>query len=166
MHAVLAEDGRWHGGRTVRRFPTKGLTGTTPADLAWLTGTWLGHNGPDQVEEHWSPVRGDTLMGMFRWVKGDRVFFYELVVIEQDGAFVSFRIKHFYPGLVGWEERERAHEWRLVHLEGREAAFIELDEPVLRWSVYRRETDDRLVSYFVSEDADPTGEGLFEYTRG
>jgi hypothetical protein len=150
-------------------FPKDGLTGVGAADLAWLSGSWLGHNGPDPVEEHWSPVGGNTLMGMFRWVKGDRPFFYELLVIEPEQAFVHFRIKHFHPKLVGWEERERAHEFLLVHLEGHEAAFLELEKPEgvhgVRWSVYRRESEDRLVSYFASERAAVTDTGLFEYTR-
>ena len=51
-------------------FPSDALTGASPADLAWLSGSWLGRNGDDPVEEHWSPLGGGTLMGMFRWVKG------------------------------------------------------------------------------------------------
>jgi hypothetical protein len=34
------------------RHPTEGLRGATPAALAWMTGSWVGHNGPDRVEEH------------------------------------------------------------------------------------------------------------------
>jgi hypothetical protein len=147
------------------RFPTNGLAGMSPAELSWLTGDWLGHNGQDSVEEHWSPLRGDTLMGMFRWVTDGRVRFYELMVIEQEGVLVFLRIKHFHPKLVGWEEKERAHEFVLVQLEGREAAFLELDKPEPRWAIYRLEGKDRLVSYFARENEAITETGLFEYAR-
>lgn len=142
-----------------------GLKGASPADLGWLTGSWLGTNGDDPVEEHWSPPGGDTLVGMFRWVKGGKVFFYELNAIERDGEFVVLRIKHFHPRLVGWEEKDRAHEFLLVHSEGHEAAFLELHEPDARWAIYRREGDDRLLSYFTREDGAVTETGVFEYAR-
>jgi hypothetical protein len=150
---------------TTRTFPRRGLAGASPAALGWLTGSWLGKNGDDPVEEHWAPLRGDALMGMFRWVKDGKVFFYELFVIEKDGEHVFFRIKHFDPGLKGWEEKDEAAEFLLVHLEGREAAFLELHKPAPRWAVYRREGEDRLVSYFASPEADVTETGLFEYAR-
>ncbi|HTC23265.1 MAG TPA: DUF6265 family protein [Gemmatimonadales bacterium] len=137
----------------------------TPAALGWLAGDWLGSNGEDPVEEHWSPLRGNTLQGMFRWVKDGKVHFYELIAIEQEGEFVRMRIKHFHPGLVGWEEKDRAHEWVLVRLDGQEAVFFELDTPEARWAVYRLESRDRLVSYFMREDEPVTDTGMFEYTR-
>jgi len=147
------------------RFPTEALADATPAALGWLTGSWVGRNGPDRVEEHWAPLAGNSLVGTFRWVKGDAVHFYELLAVEQDGDGVRLRIKHFDPKLVGWEERERAAEWLLVHLGEREAAFLELDVSAVRWAIYRREGDDRLVSYFASETEEITDTGLFAYDR-
>lgn len=147
------------------RYPTEALRGTTPAALAWLSGSWVGRNGNDRTEEHWAPVAGNSLVGTFRWVKDDAVLFYELLALEQEGDQVLLRIKHFHPKLVGWEERDRAAEWLLVHLAGREAAFLELDAPVVRWAVYRRETDERLVSYFATETEAITDTGLFAYAR-
>ena len=147
------------------KLPARGMTGVTPADLRWLSGDWLGRNGDDPVEEHWSPLGGDTLMGMFRWVRNGKVRFYELIVIEAEGEFVRMRIKHFDPGLVGWEEKESAHQFVLVQLQGEEAFFLELDRPDARWAVYRREGPDRLVSYFTRENEAVTETGLFEYAR-
>jgi hypothetical protein len=98
-------------------------------------------------------------------VKHGAVFFYELNVIEREGTALFLRIKHFYPKLVGWEEKERAHEFVLVHLRGREAAFLERDVPEPRWAVYRREGEDRLVSYFARPGEAVTETGLFAYAR-
>ena len=147
-------------------FPEEALTGVGPADLSWLTGTWQGQNGQDPVEEHWSPLRGNSLMGMFRWVKGGTVWFYELIAIEQEDESVFMRIKHFDPKLVGWEEKERAAEWVLVQLKGEEAVFLELNDWEARWAVYRLENQGRLVSYFTGEDGSVITEtGVFEYAR-
>ena len=147
------------------KYPEKGLTGASPADLGWLTGNWLGRNGEDPVEEHWSPLCGNTLMGMMRWVKDDRVFFYELITVEQEGELVLLRIKHFYLKLVGWEEKDSAHEFVLVQLKGQEAVFRELNKPDARWMIYRLESPDRMVSYFVREDQQIGPEGLFVFAR-
>ncbi len=147
------------------RFPENGLAGVSPTELSWLTGNWLGQNGQDPVEEHWSPLRGNTLMGMFRWVKDGKVRFYELIAIEQEGEFVFLRIKHFYPKLVGWEEKDSALEFVLVQLKGQEAIFLELDKPNARWMVYRLEGRDRLVSYFTRENEPVTETGMFEFAR-
>ncbi len=130
--------------------PRTPLAGARPVDLRWLAGSWLGRNGADAVEEDWSLPGGDTLVGMFRWVRDGRVRFYELIAIEHDGGRVLTRIEHFDPGLVGWEE----------------AYFLEVAgsaDP--RWAVYRREGADRLVSYFVREDGSGTNAGLFESAR-
>ena len=121
------------GDLTMSKFPLHGLAGQSPAALSWLTGSWRGRNGPDSVEEHWSPFEGDSLMGMFRWVRDGKVLFYELVAIESEGELVRMRIKHFDPGLIGWEEKDRAMEAVLVHLSGREAAFLELQGSDPRW---------------------------------
>jgi uncharacterized protein DUF6265 len=104
-------------------------------------------------------------MGMFRWVREGKVRFYELIAIEQEGDGVFLRIKHFHPRLVGWEEKDAAHEFVLVELNGREAIFLELDRPDARWAVYRLEGDDRLLSYFARENEPVTETGMFEYVR-
>ena len=146
-------------------YPENGLAGVSPADLSWLTGNWQGRIGQDAVEEHWSPLRANTLMGMFRWVKDGEVAFYELEAIEQEAAFVYLRIKHFYPKLVGWEEKDRAHEFLLVQLNDQGAVFLELDKPDARWAVYERKGADRLVAYFTRDNEPDTEPGVFEFVR-
>jgi hypothetical protein len=147
------------------KLPEKGLTGASPAELRWLTGAWLGRNGEDHVEEHWSPLHGNTLMGMFRWVKDGTVWCYELCVIEQEGPLVFMRVKHFFPKLIGWEEKDHAYEFVLVQLQDGEAVFLELDQPQARWLVYRLTGQDQLVYYFTWENKRDTDTGIFEFTR-
>ena len=146
-------------------YPTNGLTGVTPADLGWLTGSWLGKNGNNHVEEHWSQLNGGTLMGMFRWIKGGNVWFYELCAIEQEADHVLMRVKHFFPKLLGWEEKDASYEFLLVQVKHGEAIFYEHLLPDPRWLVYRLHGDNRLVYYFTREDKIDTDTGTFEFTR-
>ena len=146
------------------KYPRDCLKGATPDDLHWLSGRWMGRHGEDIVEEYWSPLGAGTLMAMLRWQKNNRVFFYELMAIERDAEHLALRIKHFDSGLLGWEERQQAMECRLVRLQDREAVFLETNEPH-RWVIYRLEADDRLVSYFETDDRPVDPEDLFVYTR-
>ena len=145
------------------KYPQQGLSTATPADLSWLTGSWHGRQGSETIEEHWSDVNGRSLMAMFRWLKEDKVWFYELMVIEQeeDGR-VMLRVKHFYPGLKGWEEKDDSAEFLLVQLQEQKAIFRQLNKPDT-WMVYHRPNQDRLLAYFEKEDKPVNEDDMFIY---
>lgn len=145
--------------------PTVWLDDASPADLAWLTGNWAGLAGTASVEEYWAPLLANTLLGMFRWVENGAVRFYELEAIEQQGAHVFMRVKHFDPGLVGWEERDRAYELALVDVQDDGAIFLETGRPDPRWVVYRREGKDRLTIHFTRTGEPEPDPGVFELVR-
>lgn len=146
------------------KYPEQGLSGVTPADLSWLTGNWKGLHGSDQIEEYWSSFNGGTLMGMFRWQKGEQVWFYEFMTIESHGEHILLRIKHFYPGLKGWEEKDLATEFLLVQFQPREAVFLQINKPG-PWMIYHLEEEDKLISYFEKEGEVLVTEEIFEYKR-
>lgn len=148
-------------------YPTMLLTPASPADLAWFTGSWIGSAGEDTIEEHWSEPGGGTIVGMFRWIKASdgRVRFYELEAIEPEGDGVIMRVKHFDPGLVGWEAQNAAHNFYLVYLESNRAVFYERDEADPRWVVYQLEPPDRLTIWFT-KDVEPVSDvPVFKLTR-
>ncbi len=95
----------------------------TLADLAWLAGNWIGEEGETTIQEHWSAAEGNSMMGMFRLVQGGQVVFYEFMSIEQEDAGPVLRIKHFDPGLVGWEEKADSVVFHLQQIEDRRAVF-------------------------------------------
>ena len=50
--------------------------------LAWLSGRWAGSQDGIETEEIWTTVRGGTLLGVHRDVKGDRTVGFEFFRIE------------------------------------------------------------------------------------
>ena len=141
------------------------LTGVTAGDLSWLTGNWKGLHGTDMIDEHWSTVGAGALMGMFRWERDGQVWFYELMTIEPQAGGLVLRVKHFYPGLLGWEEKDSAVEMPLVQLTHHEAVFLQHHTETPTWLVYRRESEDRLIAYFDNAET-PAGKAeRFIYTR-
>lgn len=145
------------------KYPREALTTVSPADLSWLTGKWQGQHGTEIIEEHWSGLNGRTLMAMFRWLKEGAVWFYELMVIEQekDGR-LFLRVKHFYPGLKGWEEKDDSAEFLLVQLEGQKAVFLQVNKPG-SWLVYHRPAPNRLLAYFDNGQETVKEESKFNY---
>jgi hypothetical protein len=43
------------------KYPVAPLADVHVTDLQWLTGTWTGLHGEDQIEEHWSPLAYQAL---------------------------------------------------------------------------------------------------------
>jgi hypothetical protein len=85
------------------------------ADLAWLEGRWVGAMGDAAIEEHWSAPEGNVILGMFRLTRpleegGDpaapRLGFSELWHVEPGPAGPRLLLRHFSPGLVGWEDED------------------------------------------------------------
>lgn len=152
----------------MEKYPSEPLTDPTVADLAWLTGNWRGQLAGDLIEEFWSSPAAGTLVGMFRWAQGDGVRFYELLVVEAGARGLVLRIKHFNPGLQGWEEKDEAVNFDLVALTGQEAVFLRRggEEPL--WLIYRREGRAILVAYFAKEgqEFDPADAFHYELVYG
>lgn len=86
----------------------------TIEDFAWIAGHWQGEAMGGTFEETWNPPMGGEMMGMFKFASEGKVRFYEvLTIVPENNSFV-LRLKHFSPGLVGWEEKEDSIEFPLV----------------------------------------------------
>ena len=144
--------------------PSAPIAATTDG-LAWLVGRWVGGRDADRIEEWWSDAYGGMMLGMFRWHQDGKPRFYELLTMEPDGGQLVCRIKHFAPGLVGWEEKDEAVTLDLVALRDGEAIFRKRDEE--RWMVYQAQpqTGELLVWFeTVAKPHEPGDE--FRYARG
>ena len=121
------------------------VTRATVTDLAWLEGGWRGTQGDDPIEEWWSAPGGDSLMGMFRWLKDGKVYLYELMGIVPSDVGLIFKIKHFNAGFVGWEEKDQSTRFLIESINERGASFLQQDTRKFVRLVYRREAENRLV---------------------
>ena len=129
---------------------------TKLALLAFISGRWQTESGGDQLEEYWSPPAGDSMMGVFRWMKGGKVWMNELITIVDEGDQVVFRLKHFDAKMVGWEEKAECLTLKLVRTSASEIVFEESrPEQPLRIT-YRKTGEDSLqVSLERSRDGKP-----------
>ena len=113
--------------------------------LKWMHGEWISSQGGDTLHETWSTAHRDSMMGMFRWIKGDKVWMFELITITAEGDEVVFRLKHFSRGMVGWEEKDESLTAKLTHMSENEAVFDgERKGKALRF-VYEKQDGDLVI---------------------
>ncbi len=131
----------------------------TVAQLGWLAGTWTGEGiGGAPATEVYSPPAGGSLAGHFVQQDGEGgIAFFELMQIaEVDGSLV-YRLKHFGPDLVGWEDKAEMETFPLVALEPSAAYFDGL--------TIRREGDTLISAVLVRQDDGSVEEYVFRYRR-
>lgn len=100
----------------------------TLADLSFITGLWRAEFGGGLGEEHWSPSSGDSMVGTFRFVKDGKAALYEFMLIEQTPNGLVLKLKHFNPGLIGWEEKAQVHSYPLIEFRKGLAVFEQADK--------------------------------------
>lgn len=132
------------------------------AALDWMAGRWVLEKGGEVLEETWGAPLGDSLVGMFRWVKNGRCGLYELMSIEEDDGKIVLRLRHFNRGLEPWASEVKAPlTYPLVRQDRGEAVFENPDSKQPRRFVYRREKDGLVVRL-----EGPDGSGMeFRFTR-
>lgn len=147
--------------------PTHGAAPGLDA-VAWLAGSWEGEVGDDPLMEAWLPPVEGTMVGLFRWEKGGRVFLYELMRLAETPDGLTLEIKHFGGDFTGWEEKDEAALFDLVEVtaEGK-AVFAERGDDVEHTRVtYRPDGDDAMVATFEETRNGKPVLLTFRYRRG
>lgn len=127
------------------------LEKATLADLAFIAGQWRGELQGGITEENWSPPEGDAMMGVFRYVKGGKAVFYEMLLIEMTSTGPVLRLKHFHPGLKGWEEKDEAFSYPLIDLRKDRAVF---ERPDKNTRLVFQRTSDATMSIWLEQTKD------------
>ena len=132
--------------------------GPTPAraktaDLAWMSGHWIGTGLGGEIEEIWSQPAGGSLMGMFRLVAQDRAKLYEFLLVEEGERGVEFRFKHFNRGYQAWE-KDGPLSFVLVDSAPGRAVFESTDpEQSPARMIYHRTSEDGLAVVVENPEA-------------
>src|SRR5215470_15070825 len=87
-------------------------------DLAWISGDWETAPGRMQIDEHWTKVAGNSLIGMSRTVAGGKTVFFEYLRIEARDTEIYY-VAH--P-----KARTPGTDFKLVRLADQEAVFENL----------------------------------------
>ena len=111
----------------------------TIADLSWIAGDWqTAPGGRAQIEEHWTNVAGDSMMGMSRTVAGEKMVEFEYLRIEQraDGVYYVAHPKARCPGT----------DFKLTKASATEAVFENPQHDFPKRIIYRKTAEDSLTA--------------------
>jgi Domain of unknown function (DUF6265) len=102
----------------------------TLQDLAFISGHSRGELDGGLADEQWSEPAGDSMMGMYRYVKDGKVQMYEMMAIEQTAKGPVLRLKHFNAGLDAWEDKTKVWNFPLVRFAPGDAVFETTDKAI------------------------------------
>jgi len=145
-------------GRAGAQTPVKDIK-----DLTFMAGKWVTHNAWGDMEESWSTPMGNCMMCSYRCVKDGKVIIYEFIVIEQTDSGPVMKLRHFSPGNIGWEEKDKPYDYPLMFLDDSVARF---ERPDKKTSLtFQRTAPDKLKVTLERQDKDGKwAEDTFDYT--
>ena len=88
-------------------------TGTL-TDMSFLEGHWRGTFNGGPIDAVWIAPAGDNLTGFIRMMKDNKVTMYEMLIFEQTDNGPIALVKHFKPGLIGQEEKDKQDRYRFL----------------------------------------------------
>ena len=103
--------------------PSPSVVKASIADVAWIAGEWAREDDKDRLEETWSRPRGDSMIGMFRWLKDGKVWIYELFTIREERGTLVFRFRHFGNDMSSWEPKSEPLTYQLASFGDDEVVF-------------------------------------------
>lgn len=143
--------------RTLSRDDFKDRPQASIDQVSWLAGNWKGPAFNGWGEEVWSSPAGGAMMGMYRSIRADTVWFYELFSIREEEGSLVLNLKHFYPDLRGWEEKDEMVRFPLVKIDGDTVWFSGL--------TYQRIDDDHMTIYLRLKRGGKITEEVFRMER-
>jgi hypothetical protein len=131
-------------------------------DLAFMAGKWVTSSAWGDMEENWSEPVGNSMMCAYRCMKDGKVIFYEFIVIEQTDSGPVMKLRHFSPGNIGWEEKDKPYEYPLMFLEPDRARFERPDKKTAL-TFHRTAKDKLLVVLERQEESGKWVQDEFDY---
>ena len=134
-------------------------------DLGFIAGNWKTSSDWGDMDELWSSPRGNCMMCTFRCVKDGKIVFYEFIVIEQNSndSVPVLKLRHFNPGSIGWEDKDKPYLYPLTSLDGQKAIFERPDKNTI--ITYERIADNTLKSELIQQTPEKRKVTEFMYTR-
>ena len=129
----------------------------TLADVSFMEGHWLGTFNGGPIEAAWIAPAGDNLTGFMRMMKDNKVTMYEMLIFEQTEQGPVVLVKHFKPGLIGQEEKDKSDRYKFIEA-GKEKTLFEKEDGSLR-IIYEKRANDQLAIQRGQKDG--TGKWAF-----
>ena len=95
-------------------FPqTRAKTGSV-SDIRFIEGSWKALAGDRSIDAVWSAPAGENMVGYVRVMREGKVMLYELFAFEQTEEGLVVMVRHFTPGLIAREEKEKPDRYTFM----------------------------------------------------
>jgi hypothetical protein len=126
--------------RTAERMPGDGAPriglSATIAQVAWMTGAWIGTSGALTIEEHWTPPAGGSMLATARTLRAGAMTAFEFLCLsEREGSLVYTAMPN---------GRTPATDFRLTSITDHSAVFENPSHDFPKVIRYTRRADDAL----------------------
>ena len=110
------------------------------ADLAWMTGSWIGPFGEQMLEENWNQPSAGTIACLVRITADGQTNMMELILIEEVDNSLLFRVRQWLPGYV--PRRPEPQIMTLAEIADRRVSFDGTGDSDFLRLTYSRPTED------------------------
>ncbi len=125
--------------------------------VAWIAGSWVGTAFGGTFEEVWTSPRAGSMVGLYKHGSDESVNFYEIQLIVEEEGTLKWKVKHFSPDFVGWEEKDGYVTFTLVEVTEDAAYFDGL--------TIKRDGPDRMIGWIRVSSGGETREERLEFDR-
>ncbi len=134
------------------------LKGRSVSELEMLTGYWRGVHGDDIFEEYWLPEARRNKACVFRWLKGQSIYIYEIVALVERNNEIHMLLRHFDRDFVASEDKDNPLDFVVTEMSSTQVALVDTHDPDGGYLQYDASEEGRL--RFRAYGAD--GSVLFE----
>ncbi|MBC7565772.1 MAG: hypothetical protein H7223_02275 [Pedobacter sp.] len=116
------------------------------ADVSFIEGHWKAKTEDGQsIDGVWLAPENGNILGFMRFMKDGRAALYEMLAYErQEKGFVSL-VKHFQPGLIGSEEKDKQDRYAFVE-SSKDRAVFQKEGEELRILYEKRSTNQFVIA--------------------
>ncbi|MBD2754640.1 DUF6265 family protein [Spirosoma validum] len=134
------------------------------ADVSFMEGRWLGTFNGGPIEASWIAPVGDNLTGFMRMMKDNKVTMYEMLIFEQTEQGPIVLVKHFKPGLIGQEEKDKSDRYKFIEA-GKDKAIFEKEDGSIRIIYEKRSANQLAIQRGMQQDNKWDFKDLFVFNR-
>ena len=134
------------------------------ADISFIEGHWQGTHNGGPIEAVWSGPASNNMIGFIRMLKDDKITLYELFGIEQTEQGPIVRVRHFKPGLIAQEDKEKPDQYTFLEASKNRAIFEKTGD-ALRVLYEKRSADQLVIALGRQQDGKWVYKDLFTFSR-
>lgn len=121
-------------------------------ELDWMTGSWAGPVGTNQLEEIWTGTEGGSIAAVVRITGNDATSMFELITIEEVDGSLVLHVQQWDPGFI--PRTDTIQEMELAEIGDRTVRFAAVGEGRMRSLGYSSPTPETFIIHIEQAAGD------------